>query len=186
MLLGHPTVAFVTILSALLLALAAGSLASERVRPETHRRAAVLVVLATVGAAWLLPPGVEAMATSLQSAGTVVRAAFVFALVGVVATPLGVLLPSMLRTAKTTGITPSACWAINGLASVAGSVLANLLVRGAGFAATGQITLAVYGVAGLCWLAALPRSVGATGGAATASVGPPPLPAGVGQAGLRP
>jgi predicted membrane-bound spermidine synthase len=149
LLLGHPTVAFVAVITSMLCGLGLGSGLSERFPGEATGRRALgvsVVVLLVVAALAVLPtwaaPAFRSMPASVRP-----WIAGAFLLAGAV--PLGALLPSVLRlSAKTGGASPAACWSTNAACSVIGTLAAALLVRAAGFAAT---TCAAW----LCYAAAL-------------------------------
>lgn len=149
LLLGHPTVGFVTVLTAMLCGLGAGSIASERVRPETATRRAIILAVATlviVGGMCVVP---VVAASWFRSFDAGVRPWLIGALLLLATTPLGMLLPTVIR-----GATASAagCWSINAACSVLGTLAAALLVRTMGFAATGRLACFLYACALGGWL----------------------------------
>ncbi len=154
-LLGHPTAGLVCVLTALLLALGAGSALSELTVPTRSSAVRLWVVVAAVLAAvallpTMLPVLVPWLGTTLAAGGR----AFVAGLVMFVfAVPLGSLLPSALRVIGRQGTTPvSSCWAANGASSVLGTVAAALLIRTVGFTATALTAWVIYGLACVLWL----------------------------------
>ncbi len=146
--LGHPVIALATVLAGLLLAGGAGSVVSRRLpveaRPWIVALAAVLVaVLALV----LVPitGHVPHTILTLPLAGRVVAVLIVLAPLGAA---MGTLFPSGLRLFPGDATTP---WAINGVGSVVGSVLATTLALKYGYpvaAFTGAVLYAALAVAG--------------------------------------
>ena len=155
LLLGHPTVALVTVLTSMLLALCAGSLWSERLGAE-QRPARRLAVAAVAALAVVLLPGLVPglMPLLRDTVPSWARPVIVGALLLVGASPLGVLLPTALRVVskQPSGSAPAA-WSVNAVASVLGTVAAALLVRSVGFRATAEVAAVAYAAALGSWLA---------------------------------
>ena len=140
LLLGHPTVAFVVVITALLCALGAGSLASERWRSEKTVKSACIAFFVATFAVALLSVSPIALATILRG-----RPWLVGALLFVGALPVGMLLPSVLRLARETGaVSAAGCWSVNAACSVVGTVGAALAVRKLGFRATSHAAWICY------------------------------------------
>ncbi len=153
LLLGHPTVGVVTVLTAMLLALAVGSALSERLMPErgltTRVALAVLTLIAVAALPYLLPQ----LAPWLRGLSPALRPIITGGVILIGATPLGLLLPTALRViGRARAARVSSCWAINGATSVLGTLSAALLVRTVGFASTAHVALAAYLLAVALWL----------------------------------
>jgi hypothetical protein len=159
LLLGHPTVAFVAVITSMLCGLGLGSGLSGRFRAEDSSRRALgsaVVVLFVVAALAVLPtwaaPGFRSMPAAIRPwiAGIVLLAG---------AVPLGALLPSVLRlSAATGGASPAACWSTNAAFSVIGTLGAALLVRATGFSATTRAAWLCYAVALVFWIVGVRRA----------------------------
>lgn len=148
LLLGHPTVAFVVVITALLCALGAGSMLSERWPAETTNRRALIVFCATMGMVVLLSVSPIVFVEILRG-----RPWLVGGLLFAGALPMGMLLPSVLRMARATGaVSPAACWSVNAACSVVGTVGSALAVRRYGFQATSHVAWLLYGIALGLWL----------------------------------
>ncbi|MCK6527226.1 hypothetical protein L6R50_06555 [Myxococcota bacterium] len=162
LLLGHPTVALVAILTALLVALTVGSAASEWLMPERRRGVRYGVVALALLGVVLLPPLLPEMGPWLrESVPEGARPWVVGGLTLALGAPLGIFLPSAIRASEHTGgATAPALWATNGATSVMGTVAAALLVRSVGFDVTSWVATAAYVLAGLLWLRVL-RAAGA-------------------------
>ena len=150
--LGHPTLGLTGVLAALLLALGAGSALSDRFAPESSPQLAAslpALVIAVVAGMPVLVPLTSPWLSTLPIAG---RTALLCTSLAVASAPLGFLLPSAIRSlAPGRDISVSACWAVNGAASVLGTVLAALLVRTVGFSASAAAAAIIYAVTGLGW-----------------------------------
>lgn len=153
LLVGHPTVGFVAVVTSCLCGLGLGSALSGRLRLEhTTRRALVVAVWALVSVATM------AIAPAwLASWFRVVHAAWRPWLAGMLilvgAVPLGTILPSVIRLSVVTGAaSPAGCWSVNAACSVLGTVSAALLVRATGFAATSYLAWFMYLVALVLWV----------------------------------
>ncbi len=129
--LTHPTYAFVVVLSGLLLSSGAGSILSARLTGGP--RAAVLAVAAAALALGWVLPSIVTLAFDLTLYARV-------ALIGAITIPLGMLMgvpfPAAVRLLGRSepSLVPWA-WAINGCASVVGSIAAALLALEWGFQA---------------------------------------------------
>lgn len=170
--LGHPVVALATVLAGLLLAGGAGSFASHRLRVEA--RPWTIAAAATVVAALslLLIPVTNHVPHAILTLPTPARIAVVLIVLAPLGAAMGTLLPSGLRLYPGDATSP---WAINGVGSVVGSVLATTLALKFGYpsaALAGAILYAALALAGPYLLGRpvwLPRS----------SRSPEPAPAGV-------
>ena len=151
--LGHPILGMTVVLASLLLALAGGSAASEWFVPESapwRARVVALLVLVSILVVPFAVPALGPLAVTM-SAG---KLGSLMALGLAVATlPLGFLLPTALRTMAVRGDVPvSAGWAVNGAASVLGTIAAAQLVRTVGFSASATGAFLVYAVTLAVWL----------------------------------
>lgn len=159
LLLGHPTVALVTVIVGMLVGLAAGSFLSQRFLPEERVLTRGLVAAAAILSAFSLAPLLPAIMPWLrESVPQGARAPLVGIALFVGSIPLGFLLPSALRRVGVLGGSPAACWAANSVASVLGTVAAALLVRTAGFRDTAILAGCLYLVAILLWLRLMRRA----------------------------
>jgi hypothetical protein len=148
--LGHPTYALVGVLAALLVASGAGSAVSARVVGSLRGVAAVALVAAVLLAA--LPGAVIGpLARATADASLPVRAAWTSGTAMAVGGVLGMLFPSGLRFVPRASGVPVAL-AINGVASVLGSVAALVVSLLYGIHFTLWVAAAVYALAALCAL----------------------------------
>jgi predicted membrane-bound spermidine synthase len=145
LLLGHPTVAFVVVVTSMLCGLGTGSVLSGRLRPEQDmRRAATLAFVVLVCVAALTSLAV--LASPLRALPSALRPWVAAIPLFVGAVPLGMLLPSVVRAAiATEAAAPAGCWTVNAACSVLGTLGAALLVRTVGFSATGRLACLLYG-----------------------------------------
>jgi hypothetical protein len=146
--LGHPTFSFPTVLSALLIGAGVGSWTTRKVetsqlRSQMYRSVIGLVILIIIAAVGL--PSWLALGFSF---GLVVRIVWLAAPLFVLGLMLGRLFPLGLRRLADTEV-PWA-WALNGSASVLGSILAVLLAMQIGFSAVLWCSVLLYGFAGVC------------------------------------
>jgi len=145
--LGHPTRALALLLFALLSGTGLGSLASGAVSPR-HLVRALVASAATVAAAVLITfPLIGTMFERLSGSGAPV--ASVALLLGLGLT-MGFPFPVTIRLMSRGGLGESIpwMWAVNGVASVAGSVLAVAVATAAGYSAALMLgSLAYLGVA---------------------------------------
>lgn len=145
LLLGYPTYSLTVVLSSLLLFAGLGSSLSARARiPPPGRLFAAIALLVAVHAA-----AAPALIHACLDLPLAARIAVAVALIAPVGLLLGMPMPLGLRalTTKWAGTEPYA-WAINGLLSVVGSVLAVFLSIYAGFTWTLLTAAALYGLAG--------------------------------------
>jgi hypothetical protein len=158
--LGHPTIAFVAVMVALLVALCAGSLLSSRFQPETHRSSVFVIGAATLAVVVILPSVLDhAVPWMRDHLSAPSRPWFVSIGLIVCAWPLGVLLPVAFRTVSTAGgASATACWTANAATSVLGTVVAALLVRTVGFRSTAHLAGLTYLAAVLLWATLLNRT----------------------------
>jgi hypothetical protein len=157
--LGHPTYALVVVLAGLLVATGIGSALSEKI----VQRPVAVSVLALVAAAllaslpWLV---IHPFARATIASSFAVRVAWTGATAGGVGLVLGMLFPSGLRFAGRERATAVAL-AINGAASVLGSVVAIIVSVAGGIPASFVLAGGLYAVAAACgpigWRAATPR-----------------------------
>jgi hypothetical protein len=157
--LGHPTYALVVVLAGLLVATGIGSALSEKI----VQRPVAVSVLALVAAAllaslpWLV---IHPFARATIASSFAVRVAWTGATAGGVGLVLGMLFPSGLRFAGRERATAVAL-AINGAASVLGSVVAIVVSVAGGIPASFVLAGGLYAVAAACgpigWRAATPR-----------------------------
>lgn len=138
--LGLPAMALAVGLAALLVGAAAGSALSDRL-PGSVGLAALASGALVVSGLWLLAWVADLMLPSPLGL-RLAAAALATALVGL---PLGVMLPRILRraAAQQTVLVPW-IWAVNGAASVVGSILAVGLAMSIGFTALGVLAAACY------------------------------------------
>jgi hypothetical protein len=141
--LGHPTYSFPTVLCALLLGAGTGSWLSRKAGTWGVERSAVVLVVAIGIAIPLLPIWLSIGFRFNLVLRVLWLAAPLFAL-GIL---LGRLFPLGLRKLSETQI-PWA-WALNGSASVLGSIIAVLLAMQVGFSAVLWIAAGFYGLAAL-------------------------------------
>jgi hypothetical protein len=133
LIVGHPTLALSIVLFSMLLGTGLGSAASERLFPSGSLVRAGSAILATLV---LLAVTMPALPAVEQVGSAAVRMGIVGLLVGVVGFALGFAFPLGVRRVATTGEwAVQKMWAINGAASIAGSVLAAFigLTAGSGF-----------------------------------------------------
>jgi spermidine synthase len=153
LLLGHPTVAFVAVVTSMLCGLGIGSILSGRWLPEASLKSSVALAITTLVAAAalvVLPAWVAPWFRGID-AGVRPWVAGVAMLLGAI--PLGGLLPSVLRVAATRqAASAAACWSTNAACSVIGTLGAALLVRSAGFTETSRAAWALYASALVLWL----------------------------------
>jgi SAM-dependent methyltransferase len=153
--LGHPARSLTVTLATLLLASGVGSLLAGRLGPRI-----LPVVLATIAvAALLLGPMVDALAVA-RFGNPAVRIGVTVAVLAPVGLALGMPFPLRLRALASESVTlvPWA-WAVNGFASVGGSVVAVMIAMSAGFRATFAVAAACYAAALLAErLARIPAS----------------------------
>ena len=153
LLLGHPTVGVVTVLTSMLLALAVGSAMSERLMPELWLSVRGAVAALSLIAVAALPIVLPLLAPGARGVSPTLRPLIIGGVILIGATPLGLLLPTALRViGRSQAARVSSCWAINGATSVLGTVSAALLVRTVGFAATANVALVAYLLAVVLWL----------------------------------
>lgn len=162
--LGHPVYALSVILCALLIASGAGSFASERlVGGSPKRLAACLAAVAVLLAAYRLVLGPVFAGT--LGAALPARIALTAALVAVPGFLMGTAFPSGLARAPDgagRGSWVSFAWALNGYASVAGTVVAMVVAIEWGFTAVLLLGAACYAVACVVALRApSPERIGA-------------------------
>ena len=148
--LGYPTYSLTVTLASILLFTGVGALLSGRYRDRPHRVIPVLlgaVVALTLFYAFALPVFTEALLT----APLFVRIATAFVVLAPLGICLGAFMPLGLGAVADMTDHPSEYvawgWAVNGFASVVGSVLTTMLAMTFGFQVVLFVALAVYIVA---------------------------------------
>ncbi len=153
-LLGDPTLTFAVTLCAMLAFTGFGSLLAGRV--SSGRLWTFMVTLSILSccaqlAIWAILPGILA---ATQGAPLVVRFLAVTAILAVLATPMGMLFPSVLRLVGDSGLNMTCwVWGMNGVGSVLGSVSATLISMNLGIQVTflaGTSLYAAVAVAAVC------------------------------------
>jgi hypothetical protein len=143
--LGHPTLALSVVLFCMLLGTGIGSACSARLFPEGHLHRPALVILATLVSLWLALPLVPLLERLDSSAA---RLSTIGAVVFAVGFVLGFPFPLGVRRVSGTGEWAiQRMWAVNGAASIAGSVLAALLGLTLGTRGVLGFGVLAYGVA---------------------------------------
>jgi spermidine synthase len=143
--LGHPTWSLAIVIGGMLLASGLGALWSgRRDAARLTLRAPISVTIAAVALALLLPIATDAWLGFPHLA----RCALALVLIGPAAFLMGMPMPSGLRllAARNTELVPWA-WGVNGVASVAGSILAIVLAMEFGFTAVLLIAAGLYACA---------------------------------------
>jgi hypothetical protein len=146
--LGHPTLALGVVLTTLLISAGLGSFVTRRVTLERTdvvlRRFLIAVLVAIAVVAFLWPPMLRAF-IGMERVGRIWTAIEVLLPVGFL---MGTAMPLGLRriAAGRAELIPWA-WAVNGAASVLGSVLAMVVAINNGFTATLVLGGIVYAVA---------------------------------------
>jgi hypothetical protein len=162
--LGHPTYAFITVLSAVLVGSAGGALLGGRWAAMDEGRLSLMaggaVALAVVAAAFASGALRAAMVWPLS-----LRVAATFVGTGALGILMGMMLPTGVRLVSRcdAGMVPWA-WGVNGGMSVIATVGATVSAIHVGFTATFIAGAALYVLAGGCglWLAMLARQAGQT------------------------
>jgi spermidine synthase len=144
--IGHPTLALTVVLAALLVAAGLGSLLSGRFATTSLDRVVIFAAMAaavgSVGIPWL----VESFWTDAAQLHLVVRIVLATAAVAPLGVAMGMLFPSGLRLVGGDVALP---WAVNGGASVIGSVLAITIAIQVGYPAVSVAAAVVYAALGL-------------------------------------
>jgi hypothetical protein len=146
--LGRPTILLSVLLGGLLVAGGAGSYLSNRFAPARLDRVIVLAGCATAVWAVALPEIIDARSDAWNDWPLTVRIAAMLAALAPLGFAMGMLFPSGLRLASGDAALP---WAVNGIASVVGSVLATTLAIRYGFTVVsfaGALLYVVVAVAG--------------------------------------
>lgn len=146
--LGHPTVALATVLAGLLLAGGAGSLLSHRLALASRPRTLTLAAAAVAVLSLVVIPVTDHVPHAILILPTPARVFAVLVLLAPLGVAMGTLLPSGLRLFPGDATLP---WAINGVGSVVGSVLATTLALTFGYpiaALAGAVLYAALAVAG--------------------------------------
>lgn len=153
LLLGHPTFAMAVVLPALLIGAALGARLTQGLSREGEGRVGALacgaVALLAALAAYLLPDLIAALLGTPKALRVAVSGLMVLGS-GVA---MGMPFPILLRSSelKDPGVTPF-LWAINGAASVFGSVLGMVVAVFGGYALAFMVGSLAYILAGLCLL----------------------------------
>ncbi len=143
--LGHPTFALSVVLFAMLLGTGIGSAVSSRLFPSGRPSRAGLAILATLVVLWLALP----LVSSLEHVGSMaLRLGIAGLLIGAVGLALGLAFPLGARAVSRTGEwAVQKMWAVNGAASIAGSVIAAFVGFTAGSGAVLAAGVLFYAVA---------------------------------------
>ncbi len=159
LLFGRPVFTFSVILFSLLVCTSLGSLLSSRVRPGALPRLVVGTIIALLVLVALYLAGLDSLIRLLLPLPLVARMAATFLLLLPLGAALGVPFPAGLRLLKAEHGSVPLAWAVNGVASVAGSVGATLLGVFAGFSPALVAALLAYLLAAILmavkWKAAL-------------------------------
>lgn len=158
LLVGHPTLALGSALGMLLMAAGLGSAISAR-WPVPPARMAALGALAAAGALAAIELAWPAIHAAFEAQPTTLRLAAALVPVALVALPMGVPFPHLLRRLADAGSTAprglsaparvAAAWTVNGYASVVGAVAALVLAVVLGFPAVVAAGAACYVLAAL-------------------------------------
>ncbi len=140
--LGHPTISVVVVLGMLLLAGGAGSFVSSRSGVDRLGRVIVLAAVAVAGLGVLVPMTVDNAFGPFIDLPLGGRIAASLAVVAPLGFAMGMLFPSGLRLTPGDATLP---WAVNGVASVVGAVLATTLALEIGYPAVSLVGAALYG-----------------------------------------
>ncbi len=159
LLFGRPVFTFSVILFSLLVCTSLGSLLSSRVRPAALPRLAVGTIIALLAIVAVYLAGLDSLIRLLLPLPLAARMAATFLLLLPLGAALGVPFPAGLRLLKAERGSVPLAWAVNGVASVAGSVGATLLGVFAGFSTALVAALLAYLLAAILmavkWKAAL-------------------------------
>lgn len=145
---GHPTLAFATVLGSMLLGSGLGGLWVSGTSTEALPSRLRLGLVGVVVGGLVLVLATDVAGDALLAWSTTVRVAVVGLGVGVLGFFAGLPMPSALRLRgqRHARLTPL-LWAVNGWASVLAATLATFLARLAGHDAALSVALVVYGVA---------------------------------------
>jgi hypothetical protein len=147
--LGYPTYSLTVTLSSLLIFVGLGSLLSGRLTARGRGVVAMLVAVALITAYLLF--GLTSTTDALLDLALGLRIAIAFVLLAPLGLSLGVFMPLGVRTVASLSDHSQEyvawAWALNGFASVVGSVLATILAMTYGFAAVLVLALVAYVVA---------------------------------------
>jgi hypothetical protein len=142
LLLGRPAIAFATVFAGVLIGAGAGSRLSERLRNGKH--APHFAAIAALALVLLLPIAIRS-SLALPEVGRIAVALLLVLPAGVV---LGMPFPlGLLELQKTPGRLVPWAFAANGVASIAGTVLALILATEVGFSGVLVIAALLYGLA---------------------------------------
>jgi hypothetical protein len=140
--LGHPTLTVTAVLGVLLLAGGAGSLLSGRVGRDQLGRLIVVAGVAVAVLAVVVPIAIEQAPVGVVSFPVVGRVAYAVLLLAPLGLAMGMLFPSGLRLSSVDATLP---WAVNGVASVVGAVLATTLALRFGYPVATIAGAGLYG-----------------------------------------
>ena len=147
--LGYPTLSLSVILFAILLGGGAGAWASQRFEGERLRVYAAICALGVVALSLLIGASSGAISNFLLPLPLVLRCALVALMLLPLGFVLGTPFPSGLRLLGAGGQAVPLIWALNGTASVVGSILAAVGAKMFGFNGTLTIGAAIYALAAL-------------------------------------
>lgn len=154
-LLGHPTVAVTVVLAGLLLASGAGSIVSGRLAGGPLRLMIPVSAVVAAGLAVAVPLALNRVGDEVGAWAIEGRVAVVLIALAPLGVAMGTLFPSGLRLA---GGDVAAAWAVNGVASVVGAVLATTIALEIGYPAVSLAGAALYGALAIGGLALLRQS----------------------------
>lgn len=138
---GHPTLALIATLAALLVAAGAGSLVSGRFAVARLERVIMVAAIAAALLSLALPWLVERFWTDAAQLPPVTRIVLAIAAIAPLGMAMGMLFPSGLRLMRADAALP---WAVNGVASVVGSVLAITIAIEVGYPAVSTAAALLY------------------------------------------
>ena len=147
--LGYPTYSLTVTLSSLLIFVGLGAFLSRNVVPTARTLAAMAVAIVALTAFYLF--GLTPVTEGLLDLALSLRIAVAFLLLAPLGLCLGMFMPLGIRAVAGLSDLSSEYvawgWALNGFASVIGSVLATMLAMTYGFRVVLLLALAAYGVA---------------------------------------
>lgn len=157
--LGFPTYSLTVTLASILVWTGLGALATGRLRAATAARAPLLALGALAVLTVLYQLGLDGLTDALQEQGLAVRVAVAFAVLAPLGFCLGMFMPLGLRVVGAAGGEAGDryvawAWAVNGFASVVGSVSTTMLSMTYGFRAVqwGAVVVYAFAVAALARL----------------------------------
>ncbi len=138
---GHPTLALIITLAALLVAAGVGSLVSGRFAVARLERVVMVAAITAALLSLALPWLVERFWTDAAQLPPVTRIVLAITAIAPLGMAMGMLFPSGLRLTRGDAALP---WAVNGVASVVGSVLAITIAIVAGYPAVATAAALLY------------------------------------------